>query len=143
MMQSKRAPIEVVSALSDGLAGSTGRSSEILSKLLHAVRTHFKMEAAFVSKFDRGRRTFQVVDSIPGKCALPVGGSDPLEESYCQRVADGRLPELICDAQMLPAALELAATRAFPVGAHLSIPLCMRDGSIYGTFCCFSRVPDF
>jgi EAL domain-containing protein (putative c-di-GMP-specific phosphodiesterase class I) len=141
--QSKRAPIEIASALSASVANENGKAADILNKLLHAVRIHFGMEAAFVSKFEHGRRVFQAVDSVGGKCALPVGASDPLEESYCQRIADGRLPELMPNAQDVPAAHELAATREFPVGAHLSIPMRLSDGSIYGTFCCFSRTPDY
>lgn len=122
--------------------GSDASTADILSRLLHAVRTYLGMEAAFVSRFAAGRRWFEFVDMQPGTFELPVGGSDPLENSYCQRVADGRLPELIQDACELPAALELEVTRTFPVGAHLSIPLRFSDGTVYGTFCCFSRKPD-
>jgi EAL domain-containing protein (putative c-di-GMP-specific phosphodiesterase class I) len=71
-----------------------------------------------------------------------VGGADPLEASYCQRIVDGRLPELIQDATAVPAAMELRVTRALPVGAHLSVPIKLKDGSVYGTFCCFSFTPD-
>lgn len=142
--QPRRSPTsEVAAILGSGFPAETGRATEVLTKLLHAVRTHFGMEAAFVSRFENGRRYFKVVDSVGGKCALPVGGSDPLGDSYCQRVADGRLPELIKNAQELPAAQDLDATHEFPVGAHLSIPLRMSDGELYGTFCCFSRRPDY
>ncbi|WP_310586338.1 sensor domain-containing phosphodiesterase [Stutzerimonas frequens] len=68
--------------------------------------------------------------------------SNPLEESYCQRVVDGRLPKLINDATQLPAALELPVTRELPVGAHLSVPIRFSDGGVYGAFCCFSTQPD-
>ena len=137
MIESQQA--KLASVLRPSIASERERSSDVLLKLLHTIRTHLGMEAAFVSHFERGRRVFKVVDTEPGEVSLPVGGSDPLEESYCVRVSDGRLPELICDAQQLPAALELEATRSFPVGAHLSIPLRLSDGSVYGTFCCFSR----
>ncbi|MGB5974368.1 MAG: EAL domain-containing protein, partial [Nodosilinea sp.] len=73
---------------------------------------------------------------------IAVGDSDPLEESYCQRVVDGRLPELMQDATQHPAALELLATTALPVGAHLSVPLRLNNGKLYGTFCCFSTRPN-
>ena len=43
---------------------------------------------------------------------------------------------------LLSEACTLAATRALPVGAHLSVPIRLADGSVYGTFCCFSRRPD-
>jgi len=71
-----------------------------------------------------------------------VNASDPLEDSYCQRVVDGRLPELIQDAFELPEANALPVTRALPVRAHLSVPIRLSDGRVYGTFCCFSSTPD-
>jgi EAL domain-containing protein (putative c-di-GMP-specific phosphodiesterase class I) len=58
------------------------------------------------------------------------------------RVVDGRLPELIPDACVNVEALKLAATRAVPVGAHLSVPIRLSDGRVYGTFCCFSHAPN-
>ena len=136
-------PAKLAVFMRDGIDVETERVADLLTKLLRTVRSHLGMEAAFVSQFAHGRRIFQAVDCGNSGCSLPVGGSDPLEDSYCMRVADGRLPQLISNAQDLPAALELAATRSFPVGAHLSIPLRLSDGSIYGTFCCFSRTPDY
>lgn len=110
--------------------------------ILHAVREHLKMEVAFVSEFTQGQRMFRYVDSSWAKSPVQVGAGGPLEESYCQRVVDGRLPELINDAQTNATAAELEATFAVPVGAHMSVPIRLSDGSIYGTFCCFSRSAD-
>ncbi len=39
----------------------------------------------------------------------------------------------------LAEARKLPATAAVPVGTHLSVPIRLSDGGIYGTFCCFSR----
>ncbi len=128
--------------LGDLLSPQAEDTPQLLQRCLRAIRTHLDMEAAFVSEFKDGRRWFRQIDQTESAALLQVGGSDPLEESYCQRVVDGRLPELIHDARQLPEALRLAATRALPVGAHLSVPLRLRDGSLYGTFCCFSRLPD-
>ncbi len=110
--------------------------------ILHAVREHLKMEVAFVSEFTLGRRVFRYVDSSWAKNPVRVGSGDPLEESYCARVVDGRMPELMNDAQMNACAAELPATFAIPVGAHMSVPIRLSDGSVYGTFCCFSRNAD-
>lgn len=97
---------------------------------------------AFVSEFANGRRIFRQIDTHLDSPPITVGGSGPLDESYCQRVVDGRLPELIPDAKLLPAALELAVTAALPVGAHISVPIRLRDGRLFGTFCCFSFAAD-
>lgn len=124
------------------MTATTRSSEEILQETLNAVRTLLGMQVAFVAEFKNGRRIFRVIDAQAGAPALSVGASDPLEESYCQRVLDGRLPELIKDATQLPAALELPVTKALPVGAHLSVPIRFSDGHLYGTFCCFSCSPD-
>lgn len=114
---------------------------ELVQDALRVVREHLGMDVAFVSEFENGRRTFRFVDATD-ESPIAVGGSDPLDESYCQRVVDGRLPELIHDARAIPEALKIPATTQLPVGAHLSVPLRLSDGDIYGTFCCFSRRAD-
>lgn len=100
------------------------------------------MDVAFVSEFAGGRRYFRYVDGSGDRPPMSVGDSDPLEESYCQRIVDGRLPELIVDAAAHPAADALPVTRALPVGAHMGVPIRLSDGRVYGTFCCFSYTPD-
>jgi EAL domain-containing protein (putative c-di-GMP-specific phosphodiesterase class I) len=100
------------------------------------------MDVAFISEFAQGRRVFRHVDIGEARLLIRPGDGDPLEESYCVRVVDGRLPELIPDACVNAEALTLPVTRAVPVGAHLSVPIRLADGRIYGTFCCFSHAPD-
>ena len=116
--------------------------SNSVPDILHAIRQHLKMEVAFVSEFVNDQRVFRYVDSSWTKSPVHVGEGGPLDESYCQRVVDGRLPELINDAQTNAVAAELPATFDIPVGAHMSVPIHLSDGSVYGTFCCFSRSAD-
>ena len=113
-----------------------------LNQILRAVRRHLGMDIGFVSEFHDGRRIFRQVESAEGKACIEVGGSDPLEESYCWSIARGELPRLIRDPKDHPLTAQFAATEALPVGAHLSVPIRLRDGRIYGTFCCFSFEPD-
>lgn len=111
----------------------------LIKNLLHSLRVRLDMEVAFVSHFTHGRRLFKYIDNAKGVDIIQIGASDPLEESYCQRVVDGRLPELIADAQLLAAANELAATKLVPVGGHLSVPIWLSNGELFGTYCAFSR----
>lgn len=117
-------------------------TDRILHDALKSVREIFNMQVAFISKFENGYRTFSHVDSQPGFRPIKPGDSNPLEESYCQRVVDGRLPELMTDASLYPEAMNIPETKAIPVGAHISVPIRFREGKIYGTFCCFSSTPD-
>jgi EAL domain-containing protein (putative c-di-GMP-specific phosphodiesterase class I) len=133
-------------ALSDLLtADPQSRGSSlgvILPKALRAVRTHLGMDVAFVSEFTMGRRIYRYVDASHRDHGIEVGGADLLEDSLCQRVIDGRLPQLIRDAAAIPGVAELLARVAMPVGAQLSVPVRLPDGSIYGTFCCLSYKAD-
>ena len=53
----------------------------------------------------------------------------------------GRLPRLVHDAATHPAAPQLPATPV-RVGAHLSTPIVLADGRVYGTLCSFSMNAD-
>lgn len=113
-----------------------------LQNALHSIREHLGMEIAFISEFKSGRRIFRYVDSTEPNPPISVGGSDPLEDSFCQRVVDGRLPELMSDAFQNQHAMSLPVTKALPVRAHLSVPIRMKSGKVYGTYCCFSSRAD-
>ena len=129
-------------ALLARLEGANPSVGSMLCEALHAVRNHLGMEVAFIGEFSEGARIFRHVDGRIEPLALRAGDAGPLEESYCQRVVDGRLPELIHDATQLAEALLLPVTTQLPIGAHLSVPIRFSDGGLYGTFCCFSTHPD-
>jgi EAL domain-containing protein (putative c-di-GMP-specific phosphodiesterase class I) len=110
--------------------------------IVDAVRQHFRMDVAFISEFQDGRRIFRWVSCASADPPIRVGDADPLEASYCQRIADGTLPGVIHNAALIPIAAELPVTSALPVGGHLSVPIRLSDGGVFGTFCCFSHDPD-
>lgn len=108
--------------------------------VLRIVRKHLNMDVAFISRFRAADRVLEYVDAERGPIA--VGQVIPLEEGYCLKVVRGELPQLIPDTSALPAALAIEATKAIPIGAHLSIPVLLEHGELYGTLCCFSHRPD-
>lgn len=92
---------------------STDSAPRLANDALRAIRNHLGMDVAFISEFTSTERSFRYVDAEAAQCPVEVGDSGPLEDSYCQRVVDGRLPELIRDAGAHPAAAELPVTAAF------------------------------
>jgi len=114
---------------------------EGIEKVLRALRTHLSMDVAFVSKFRQTDRVFTHVDAI-GIAPLKRGDVLSLEAGYCKKVVEGALPRLIADTSLLPGALAIPETRALPIGAHVSVPVHLSDGSLYGTLCCFSAHAD-
>ena len=127
---------ELLVATSDGADPELDTSIPQVLKLL---RERMKMDVVFVSEFMDGKRVFRHVANPPGQQVLTEGAGDPLEETWCQRVVDGRIPQLVRDAKTNPATAGL--NTAIPIGTHLSTPIVMKDGSVYGTLCCFSFSP--
>jgi GAF domain-containing protein len=122
------------------LATSDSADADIdqaVPEVLRLVRERLHMDVVFVSEFVDGQRVMRYVDRTGSAPDLAAGDSGPLEESYCQRVVDGRLPGLVTDVSKLPASYELPPT-PIRVGAHLSTPIVLPDGQTYGTLCCFS-----
>lgn len=120
----------------------TESSERLLSRTLSAMRRQLGMHAAFVSEFVYDRMVFRHVDAPGLPQAIRAGSSVPLGETYCKKVVDGGLPELIPDTSRHPVARELAATAELPVGAFMGVPVKLRDGRVYGGICCFSSDPD-
>jgi len=118
------------------------KQTSFIQESLQAVRKHLGMDVAFISRFTEGKRKFVFVGAEAENPPIAPGGADLLEDSYCQRVIDGRLPEIIPDAFLNDEALSLPATKLLPVRAHLSVPIVLKNGEIYGTYCCFGYHAD-
>ncbi len=127
------------------LVATSDSSDELVDKsvsdVLRLLRERMKMDVVFVSEFTEGQRVFRHVSTAPDSPVISEGGSEPLERSWCQRVVDGRLPRFIADASKLPATAELLKSVPFPIGTHISTPIVLENGDIYGTLCCFSFHP--
>ncbi|MES2785542.1 MAG: GAF domain-containing protein [Pseudomonadota bacterium] len=128
---------EMLVATSDG---SDALIDSSISDVLRLLRTQLKMDVVFVSEFADGKRHFRHVDQAAGKEVIARGECDPLEESWCMRVVDGRIPDFIADARVLQKSGVLSET-PFPIGTHMSTPIYLKSGEVYGTLCCFSFAP--
>lgn len=115
------------------------QAAQLVQQLLSVMRSHTGMEVAFLSHVADGRRRFEYVDADPWFCPIEPGESDELSGTYCGRVLDGRVPELILDAAREPGVADLDVTRELPIGSHLSVPVLTSTGEVFGTLCCFSR----
>lgn len=116
----------------------SGERDGLISAALRLLRLHLGLDVAFVSELTGDSRVFRHVDTDePG--LIEVGAADPVEESYCHYVVAGQMPQYLPDPSVHPIAAGMAATSKVPVGTHFSVPLILSDGSLYGTFCGFSR----
>jgi response regulator RpfG family c-di-GMP phosphodiesterase len=106
---------------------------------VEAVREFLGMEVAYTTDIDRTSQTFEVVDGDAVSFGIAEGMTMDVRETYCQRVLAGRLPNLMPDVKGDPRAAAMPITEASDVGAFVSVPLRLSDGSVPGTLCAASH----
>ena len=139
------APEALEVSVTELIVTSADQSDELVDdavrEVLRDLRQNLKMDVIFISEIRDGKRMFKHVDNKPGCNLIATGGGSRLEESFCQCVLDGRLPKLVHDAEAHRAKARLPDT-PFRVGAHISAPIVLADGQVYGTLCTFSMAAD-
>lgn len=115
---------------------------ESIGIALASIRRHLGMEVAYVSEFIDDVSVFREVDAPGLEDLIKVGDSQSLEDIYCRHILEGRLPELMADTADHPVAVALPITQAVPIGAHMSVPIRLPDGEVFGMFCCLSPNPN-
>ncbi|WP_086924207.1 GAF domain-containing protein [Variovorax sp. JS1663] len=109
-----------------------------IGELLGVVRELLKLEVVFVSELVDGQRVFRFVESGGLPTRVQPGLSAPLEQTICQRILDGRLPNLVLDVEAV------RRTQGLPdsfegMGTHIGVPVRHADGRLYGMLCGFNR----
>jgi GAF domain-containing protein len=114
------------------------QESDVVERALSAARERLQMEAAYVTTIDSEKQT---IEAIVGETSAPVGpgAQVPLEETYCARMLNGQIPNIVRDTHEEPALRDLWATRH--VGAYVGVPVRLSDGRVHGTLCCVSKEP--
>ncbi len=112
--------------------------AEHINLILDTIRAEMSMDIAFLAEFHEAARVFRGVSARVENPPIRAGDIHPLGAGYCLKVVEGALPEVIPDTADVPLTAEIPATAAVPIGAHLSVPVKLADGQIYGTLCCFS-----
>ena len=119
-----------------------GQTPETIEDMLRDVREAFRMDVAFVSKFDADQLVFKKLEGDAESFGWREGESFPIDESYCKRVLDGRIPRVVPDARCEEATKDLRVTSEADMGSYCAVALMLSDGRLYGTLCCVSHEPD-
>ena len=126
----------------DAALGDGGHGDAAIARFLRAARTHLDLQVAYVSEIVGNESVFRHVDAPGLEHLVKPGDRKSLDDVYCRHILEGRLPELIPDTAAVPLAAAMPITAAIPIGAHVSVPLRMPDGELYGMFCCLGPASD-
>src|SRR5829696_6852171 len=122
--------------------GGLHQPPEKIESLLSLVRENLQMDVAFVSEFAGDQLVFRALEGDAESFGWQEGESFPVDESYCKRVLDGRIPQVVPDAKREDATKDLRVTSEADMGSYCAVPLVLSDGRLYGTLCCVSHAPD-
>lgn len=114
----------------------------VIQRVLSIAREELDTEVCFVAEFTGGRRVFRYVNGEVASFSLEVDGGDPLDDTYCQRIVDGRIEPVVADTRRHAATRTLPVTAQQGVGSHIGVPIVLSDGRIFGTLCGMGHSPD-
>ncbi len=78
---------------------ASDRSSGIIERALRLARETLGMEIAFVSEFADEQMLIRKLSGDAGSFGWREGQAIPLTRSFCKRVLEGSLPNMVPDAQ--------------------------------------------
>jgi GAF domain-containing protein len=122
--------------------GGLHQSPETIKSLLSLVRENLEMDVAFVSEFAGEQLVFRALEGDAESFGWREGEGFPLDESYCKRVLDGRIPNVVPDARSGDLTRDLWVTSEANIGSYVAVPVVLSDGRAYGTLCCVSHKAD-
>jgi len=124
------------------LVPESSLADDIIQRSLIAARTHLNLQVAYLSEFEGNETVFRNVDAPGLEHLIKPGDRKSLDDVYCRHILEGRLPELIPDTSKEALAASLPITQAVPIGAHVSVPVQIEGGELYGMFCCLGPAAD-
>ncbi|MFT6209241.1 MAG: EAL domain-containing protein (putative c-di-GMP-specific phosphodiesterase class I) [Colwellia sp.] len=113
-----------------------------LNKLLSIVRKHLDMDVAFIAKFVNKERVIKVLDAKNDMLSINVGDSDPIDGTYCEKIVDNVLPNIIHNTKENDITNSLPITEKLSIGSYIGVQIILSNGEVYGTFCCYKQSPD-
>jgi GAF domain-containing protein len=124
-----------------GSGEGTGQSTDSdrrLDQLLRMTRSLLDTDVAVLSEIRDGREIAVRVDGEwPGRGSMQ-NASVPLQDTFCQRMLDGRIGNYIRDAETDDRVSDLAMARHLGVRSWLGVPIKLSDMRLY-VLCCMAR----
>ena len=142
MFIGKPSQFELAQTSVDALAPEHLSSGDIIQRSLRAARMHLGLEVAYLSEIIDNDSVYRSVDAPGFEDLIKVGDKRSLNDVYCRHILEGRLPQLMPDTSAEPLATSMPITAAVPIGAHVSVPVRLRTGEIFGMFCCLGPKPN-
>lgn len=133
------AVVRTTSELTNLARTASSSPANSVEQILSTVRETLGMDVSFVSRFTEDRMIFRALEGDAVSFGWREGKGVPLEGTFCKRVVEGTLPNVIPDAKNDEHVNGLDITREADIGSYVGLPLRFSDGRVYGTLGCLSH----
>ena len=113
-------------------------SDRVVVSMLELARAEMSMDVAVLAEIHDGREVVRLATGEAESFGLAVGASSPVEETFCQRLLEGRLGNVVRDAVSDERVRDLEVARAGWIRAYIGVPLSMLDARLY-ILCCLAH----
>jgi EAL domain-containing protein (putative c-di-GMP-specific phosphodiesterase class I) len=113
-----------------------------LDRVVEVARRQLPLDVVYVAEFRGGRQVYRAVAGDAASFNIVLGQGPELEDTYCQRLVAGEIPNVICDAAADERVAHLPITLKSKIGAYVGVTLRLPDGTLYGTICCVGHAAD-
>ncbi len=91
-------------------------ATQTVERALAIVREHLEMDVAYVAEFTDGQEVYRALEGDAESFGLARGEGIPLEGTYCKRMVERLLPNVIPDTKADPRVSALACTTEAGIG---------------------------
>lgn len=115
------------------------RFEEAAQALVSHIRRRYGFQLAMMTRVSGEEwQVLQVEDIGYG---VKAGDILRWSDSYCSRMAAGEGPMIAPDSHAVPAYEAAPVGSNMEIGAYIGIPICRKDGSLFGTLCAIDPEP--
>jgi len=124
----------------DALGGEA--PAAVIEHAIEAARQMLGMDMAYLADMRGGLQDYCTVTGDGDSFGAAAGVAVTLEGTYCEKMLNGSLGNIVRDASREPATRALPITKNGRIGAYIGVPVTLSDGRVFGTFCCLSHEPE-
>ncbi|HZG64854.1 MAG TPA: HD domain-containing phosphohydrolase [Rubrobacteraceae bacterium] len=118
---------------------ASNREPNSMERILATARETLGMDVSFVSQFTKDQMVFHALEGDAKSFGWREGDGVLLDDTYCNRMIEGELSNVIPDAKKDERVNQLDITREAGIGSYVGVPLRFSDGRVYGTLCSLSH----
>ncbi len=119
--------------------GELGRVG--LDRVVELAHRHLGLDVTYIVQLTSAGEVYRAAAGHVASFNVILDGEPVATTTYCRRLVNGDIPNVIVNAAADERLADLAKTHGAQIGAVIGVPLRLSDGRLFGALCGLSRTP--